>query len=1021
MDVAHLPGVSRRAAPALLVLLALFLLPASAHASPSVPTLTTNPASPVVDEQVTFTASSSDDCGISYAFTINDQPPPAGSTVSGDTLKTTFSAPGQYRIGVTATSNAPCSGTSFKEFPVTVNRALAGRISVSPDPPVVNQPAELSATQTGGSPEYSYAWDTDDDGSFDDATTRTVTTVFPTTGAHDVSVRIRDGATPFHQDVVTRTLDVVDSPAPGPTPEPPAPCVQNLTFGLSEFKTDGCFTRTSQTQYETTAAIKLNGVSFPDFGQTFVITLPTTGEPGGHFSALDSAVKLGSLTVFSGDIDWTLPDGKQGDEEEVEALSLPPFAKLFGLDIKGTTSMRLGWGDDGRHYATFPLNVDLPALFTPGPDRNAGRVTGDASVRVDDSGPHFDGLKIAVTDVFIGRIKVPEACFSYIPANGKSVAPCDPPSLDGKPYITCADDSTKERWDGNAVLELPVAGAPQFAAFGGLADGKLSKLGGFADNLGVSVALLPGVFLKRIGAGLCITPPPVKIRGDVGVEALGGKLRVNGHVLYTDESPGEPWSVEVGGNASIADTQIGEGSMTFNGWGDVDFDVSTAIDLFGVASVEGEVAGWFQPRYSLFNVSGRVKGCIASVICATASGVVSSSGIAGCIDAGEIVVYEPAGASTGPFGPGSTTISLRRRVIQLKAGFGFRYGESVDLLGNSCDFAPYEATKVRPASVAGRTVWDGLARAAAATLTQRIAPRTKATTFRIHGTNGPPKVVLRGPRGIVIRSPTTRRGKQVKGSYLLAENKSDGTTSVLLVNPAPGLWTITAAPGAKSKPTTVDRSDFAGPPVFAGSVRRSGGRQVFTMAYAAPRGATVSLVERGKGIARTLVAKLRGVPCKERHTLSGGRKLLCAQVKFRPARGPGGKRWVQAVVTRGGVPFARTNVASFRAPPQTLPSRPGALRAIRIGGALVVAFPSAKGASRYSVIAELSDGRRLGFDLGSKCRAVKIPSVPKDVSATVRVAGVRYDLSPGRYRTVQLRAGRTSTGPAGLLPSKICT
>ncbi|MEA2318931.1 MAG: hypothetical protein QOD44_3120 [Solirubrobacteraceae bacterium] len=983
--------------------------------------LTPTPASPTVDEEVTFTATASDDCGVSYEFTIDGQPPPAGSTVAGNTLKTTFTAPGQYTVRVTATSNAPCSGSAFKEITVTVNRALAGRISVSPDPPVVNRSADLSATQTGGSAEYTYAWDTDDDGSFDDATTRTVTKVFPTTGPHDVSVRIRDGATPFHENVVTRTLDVVDSPAPGPTPEPEPPCVQNLTFGLSEFKTGGCFTRTSQTQYETTAAITLNGVSFPDFGQKFVITLPTTGEPGGHFSALDSAVKLGGLRVFSGDIDWTLPDGKQGDEEEVEALTLPPFAKLFGLDINGSTSMRIGWRDDGQHYAVFPINVDLPALFTPGPDRNAGRVTGEASVRVDDSGPHFDGLKIAVTDVFIGRIKVPEACFSYIPAGGQTVAPCDPPSLDGKPYITCADDATTERWDGNAVLELPVAGGPQFAAFGGLADGKLSKLGGFADNLGVSVALLPGVFLKRIGAGLCISPPPLKVRGDVGVEALGGKLRVNGHVLYTDESPGEPWSVEVGGNASIADTQIGEGTMTFNGWGDVDFDVSASLDLFGVASVEGQVAGWFQPRYDLFNVSGRVKGCIASVICAEASGVVSSSGIAGCIDAGSITVYEPAGSSTGPFGPGSTTVSLRKRVIQLKAGFGYRYGESVDLLGYSCDFSPYSATKVRPASVAGKTVWNGLARVAAATLTQRIAPRTKAATFRIHGTKGPPKVVVRGPGGTTIRSPGARRAKQVKGSYMLAENKTDGTTSVLLVNPAPGLWTITAAPGAKSKPTTVDRSDFAGPPAFAGSVRRSGGRQVFTMAYAAPRGATVSLVERGKGIARTLVEKVRGVPCKQRHTLSGGRKLLCAQVKFRPARGPGGKRWVQAVVTRGAIPFARTNVASFRAPRETLPSRPGALRATRIGGALVVAFPPASGASRYSVVAELSDGRRLGFDLGSKCRAVKISAVPDDVSANVKVAGVRYDLRTGKYRAVQLRAGRSSAGPAGLLPSKICT
>jgi len=37
------------------------------------------------------------------------------------------------------------------------------------------------------------------------------------------------------------------------------------------------------------------------------------------------------------------------------------------------------------------------------------------------------------------------------------------------------------------------------------------------------------------------------------------------------------------------------------------------------------------------------------------------------------------------------------------------------------------------------------------------------------------------------------------------------------------------------------------------------------------------------------------------------------------------------------------------------------------------------------VIAILSDGRRKGFDLSSRCRAVRIPNVPSNVSAAVNV------------------------------------
>ena len=42
------------------------------------------------------------------------------------------------------------------------------------------------------------------------------------------------------------------------------------------------------------------------------------------------------------------------------------------------------------------------------------------------------------------------------------------------------------------------------------------------------------------------------------------------------------------------------------------------------------------------------------------------------------------------------------------------------------------------------------------------------------------------------------------------------------------------------------------------------------------------------------------------------------------------------------------------------------------------------------------------------------------VAAVVKVAGVRYDVKAGRYRSVRLAGGRNTAGPARRLPKKIC-
>ncbi|MDO9409342.1 hypothetical protein [Patulibacter sp.] len=1058
----------RRAIGALFALLLLLGLAVPAQAGAS--TVTVNQPEPTVGETLTFTADLAAECPFQVNWKVDGVVQKVATFPTAPDsrqFKWAFSTAGPHTVDVSAT-DAGCAGAEPASIQLTVDPALVGTITATPDPARPGRPVRLTATQAGGNDtntSYFYAWDTDDDGQFDDSAAdgsqRTVTPTYPTVGPRTVRVRIRDTADPVHETIVTRTLDVAEpaAPAPGapPTPEPAPepPCTTRLAFKLTEVTTTGCFTQVGavpSARWETTDGVKLNGIPFPDFGQKFEVTFPDAEHPGGRFVTENAAIRLGGLNAFTGDVDFDLPDGEQGEEKTVATLPVPSRASLFGLKVRGSIALRFGWADDGERYATLPLNIELPSSFRSSPAREAGTVTGTASLKVSQAGGiRYDGLKIQAKDVWIGRIKVVETCFSFIPSGGQSVDSCEAPDLDGSPYITCETDTGTDRWDGNAVIQLPTASNTKLAAFGGLADGQVSKLGGFVDDLGTTVPIVPGVFLNRVGIGLCLAPPPFKLRGDVGVAALptpaGPILGVNGRFLYTDANGNDPWSLLVGGNVKVFGEEVGSGDVTFNAWGDVDFNLKAKLD-FKIASIEGTANGWIEPRNDLFNVEGSLTGCITGLPCATARGLISSSGVAGCLDLGTLVFYEPVNPRQGSFGFGSISFSTRRVEVPIKGGFGYTFAtKKVDLLGGSCDFGPYKATRGGAGTRAAGDVPAGTRAAtgdaasattdpaavatdaasadpAAATtrragtgLSEEISKGTKAVTLRVVGSDGPPKIVLRGPGGATITSPAATGTAQAKGRYTLVENATDGTTSVVLIRPAAGVWTVEAAPGSTSTPTRLDRADLEAPPVLLGQIRKSSRGQRVTLAYAVAPGTSVRLTERGPKIGRTIIGSVKGRPCRGTRPLPDGRRLRCVTRTFKPSRGPGGKRSVQAVVTRKGIALTQETVATFVAPRERLPALPGRLRARRTkSGALVVAFPKVEGASRYSATAVLSDGRKLGFDLGPKCRAVRIPRVPKGVRATVKVAGVRYDTRPGRYRQVIMTKNSVTAGPFRKLP-----
>ena len=127
-------------------------------------------------------------------------------------------------------------------------------------------------------------------------------------------------------------------------------------------------------------AIKFNGISLPDYGQTFTISDKTTAEPGGHLTAPNSTLQLNGLTIFSGNIDWSLPDGGPGDRKEARSFSVANGAKVAGFRAGGMVKLELGQHADNSFYSVFGLNLELPVQFKAGPDPAFGSVSAGRSV-----------------------------------------------------------------------------------------------------------------------------------------------------------------------------------------------------------------------------------------------------------------------------------------------------------------------------------------------------------------------------------------------------------------------------------------------------------------------------------------------------------------------------------------------------------------------------------------------------------------------------------------------------------------
>ena len=919
------------------------------------PGLRLNIDEPEVGDQLVLQAGVNDAAGpVTHALSVDGDGPEVKQGFGANFLRR-FMTPGTRRVVLTTSDAEGRRAEVVRALRVDPKLELDLVLETEDASGSDDRIMRADATGTsGGRGPLRYAWDLGADGSFEvEGTAAVLRRRFaPNALPRRLTLRVTDAVGRVR--TVTRNV--------------PARCSKDVTFGLVQVTTAGCLVNRGTERaprWETAATVKVNGIELaPPPGKLFVARGPTEQDPGGRIGVADVRIRLAGKTMWRGDIDWALPRRQSmGSPEErtVAELRIPEQVQLLGLPVEGSFALRFGVRGD-RYYATFPLQFGLPKIFTSkkGGGTDAG-VSAEGAVKVDEDGTSYDGLRLRVTDVWVGSVLVQGLCLSYVPAGGEAVAPCPAPTLDGREYLTCEAPVEDDRWNASALVQLPGGSNTRIGAFGGVSGRSLSSLGGFVDN--ARIPLVAGVYLSRLGFGFC-KGPPLKLRGDVGVQILpvGPKelVQVNGYFIYTDAYAGDPWSIEMGGSVELQDFPVGQGSVTIRPTGLIDFDAQAGIRLPRTkpkVSVIGGLGGWVDVRTRQFTVTGRVEGCLLSIdACAGARLLASSRAIAGCIE-----------------------------IVGLAGGFGYYWVKPPDRdqfsLFTGCDLSPYEAVRPRV-----RMAQDGVP------ARSFDLPGGRSAAIQVRGVDGPPKVVVRGPDGTVITSPADREGAYEQGRWALVEDEESKTTSILLGRHAGGRWTV-EGDGVASVAT----ARYVGPSRARGSVRRVGGRTFrAAVRWTAPQGTRVTLVERSRTVQRTIARNLRGPG---------------ATVRFNAADGPGGRRELLAVFEReDGLPGAVQRVATFRAPPQITPGTPRGAVAVRRSGAVLVRWSPARFADRHALQVVTSAGRRFPVVPRRGCTVVRLRGISSRERVTVRITGLRgIALREGRAATVRLRAGQRAS------------
>jgi PKD repeat protein len=156
-----------------------------------------SPSSPKSGDQITFTSTSTDPDGTiaSYAWDLDNDGNFDDATSA--TAHATFATQGTHRVKLQVTDSNGATDVGIADVQVG-NRGPTASIDYSPSSPKTGDEVTFTSASTDSDGSIaSYAWDTNNDGVFDNGSGASVKVTFATPGNHTVKLQVTDdsGAT----------------------------------------------------------------------------------------------------------------------------------------------------------------------------------------------------------------------------------------------------------------------------------------------------------------------------------------------------------------------------------------------------------------------------------------------------------------------------------------------------------------------------------------------------------------------------------------------------------------------------------------------------------------------------------------------------------------------------------------------------------------------------------------------------------------------------------------------------------
>jgi len=494
-----------------------------------------------------------------------------------------------------------------------------------------------------------------------------------------------------------------------------------------------------------------------------------------------------------------------------------------------------------------------------------------------------------------------------------------------------------ETWRGAAVVALPggaALGADVTFVQGRFTMGNFSLRPTFPGIL-----IAPNTYFTEVRGGFGLDPVQIKVGASFGAFPLAPPdtytVGVDGDLTLTID--GGSVLLRFDGRGKIAGISLATVVLQATTDGYADLTAGYSVDL-ALAKVSGNFQGFLDGRRGQFGATGAAEVELAGLIPAVGSkAAISNKGFGAC--------YTALGASA-------------------YVGYVFADGiPSGARIGVGCDLGDF--TIPRPG-----------VRAVAAQAGGQTFTVTQGTTIQnvdVSVAEGTPSVTLVGPGGVAVAPVDARAAGNFDAPASVLTLPGTTRALVVLRDPTPGTWTVAPTEGAPAIGRIMVARDVK-PVKVTARIERRGSRRVLRYRVADRGTAVVRFTERG---ARAAVADL------------GTAKGSAGSVTFTPADGPGGRREVVALVSRGDLPMAATVVARYTAPAAARPATVRGVRVKRTSGAVTVRWQRATRATGYVVrVRGAGSGRVLARVLGANSRSVRITGVNADDGRlTVTVAG----------------------------------